>query len=140
MLTINVGSTARDVTVAVSPDGQLLVVWEDRHEVFARHRGARGRWGAAHTLGPGVQSNLQAAMDATGRMLVVWKSQRVSEGEASNPAVVSFATAAPGHGFGSRRLIETFRASTTFRVIAWPPDVKPEEAFADNDGHQKLAH
>ena len=90
VLTINVSSTARGVTVAVSPDGQLLVVWEDRHEVFARHRGARGTWGAAHTLGSGIQSDLQAAMDGTGRMLVAWKSQRVNEGE-SNPVQASSA-------------------------------------------------
>jgi hypothetical protein len=120
VLTINVGSTARDVTVAVSPDGQLLVVWEDRHELLARHRGARGTWGAAHTLGPGVQSNLQAAIDATGRMLVAWKSQRVDEGEAATPAVVSFATAAPGHGFGSRRLIETVGVTGTGRYVSSP--------------------
>ena len=94
VLTINVSSTARDVTLALSPDGQLLVVWEDRHEVFARHRGTSGSWGAVHTLGPGVQSNLQAAMDSTGRMLVAWKSQRVNEGESNAPAVVSFITAA----------------------------------------------
>jgi hypothetical protein len=120
VLTINVGSTARDVTVAVSPDGQLLVVWEDRHEVFARHRGARGTWGAVHTLGPGVQSDLQAAMDATGRMLVAWKSQRVDEGEAATPAVVSFATAAPGHGFGARRTIETVGQTGTGRYVTAP--------------------
>ena len=107
ILTIPVTSTARGVTVAVSPDGQLLVVWEDRHEIMASHRGARGTWGAAHKLGPGVQSDLQAAIDASGRMMIAWKSQRVSEGEAGNPAVVSFITAAPGHGFGTRRTIET---------------------------------
>jgi hypothetical protein len=111
VLTINVSSTARGVTVAISPSGELLVVWEDRHEVFARHRGARGTWGAAHTLGPGIQSDLQAAMDATGRMLVAWKSQRVNEGESNAPAVVSFITAAAGHGFGSRRTIETVDAA-----------------------------
>jgi len=111
VLTINVSSTARGVTVALSPDGQLLVAWEDRHEVFARHRGARGTWGAAHTLGPGIQSDLQAAMDSTGRMLVAWKSQRVNEGESNAPAVVSFMTAAGGHGFGSRRTIETVGAA-----------------------------
>jgi ABC-2 type transport system permease protein len=32
----------------------------------------------------------------------------------------------------SRELIDTFRASQTFRIIAWSTDEKPEEAFADN--------
>jgi hypothetical protein len=120
VLTIRVSSTARDVTVALSPDGQLLVVWEDKHEVFARHRGARGTWGSAHRLGPGIQSDLQAAMDATGRMLVAWKSQRVSEGQSNAPAVVSFITAAPGHGFGSRRTIETVGQLGAGRFVASP--------------------
>ena len=120
VLTIAASSTARDVTVALSPDGQLLVAWEDRHEVFARHRGTSGTWGAVHTLGPGVQSDLQAAMDATGRMMVAWKSQRVNEGESNAPAVVSFITAAPGHGFGSRRTIETVGAG---RFVG-PPGVR----------------
>lgn len=120
VLTIDVGSTARDVTLAVGPDGRLLVVWEDRHEVFARLRGARGTWGAVRTLGPGVQSDLQAAIDATGRMEVAWKSQRVDEGEASAPAVVSFATAAPGHGFGPRRVVETVGATGAGRFVGAP--------------------
>jgi hypothetical protein len=108
------------VTVAVSPDGQLLVVWEDRHEVFARHRGTSGTWGATHTLGPGIQSDLQAAMDSTGRMLVAWKSQRVNEGESNQPAVVSFITAAAGHGFGSRRTIETVGVTGAGRFVGAP--------------------
>jgi hypothetical protein len=120
VLTLRVTNQARDVTVAVSPDGQLLVVWEDRHEVFARHRGAGGTWGATHTLGPGIQSDLQAAMDATGRMLVAWKSQRVSEGASSAPAVVSFITAARGRGFGSRRTIETVGQTGAGRFVASP--------------------
>src|SRR3954471_2519383 len=115
------GSAARRAARgAATPPGRRLVVWEDRHEVSARHRGARGTWGAVHTLGPGVQSNLQAAMDATGRMLVAWKSQRVDEGEAATPAVVSFATAAPGHGFGPRRTIETVGQTGTGRYVTAP--------------------
>jgi ABC-2 type transport system permease protein len=38
----------------------------------------------------------------------------------------------------SRELIETLRASRTFRVIAWPPDRKPEEAFSDNSARAVL--
>jgi hypothetical protein len=120
VLTLTVSSTARDATVALSPDGQLLVVWEDQHELFARHRGTSGRWGAVHRLGPGVQSNLQAAIDPGGRELVAWKSQRVSEGEASDPAVVSFITAAPGHGFGTRRTIETAGVTGAGHFVSAP--------------------
>jgi hypothetical protein len=119
VLTINVSSTARDVTVALSPHGRLLVVWEDRHEVFARHRGTRS-WGAVHSLGPGVQSNLQAGIDETERLMVAWKSQRVSEGASSTPAVVSFITAAPGHGFGTRRTIETVGQTGAGRYVGAP--------------------
>jgi hypothetical protein len=123
VLTISVSSTARGVTVALSPDGQVLAVWEDRHEILARHRGARGTWGAVRKLGPGVQSDLQAAMDATSRMVVAWKSQRVSEGEAGNPAVVNFITAAPGHGFGTRRTIETVGQTGAGHYVG-PPGVR----------------
>lgn len=38
----------------------------------------------------------------------------------------------------SRELIDTFRASNTFRIIAWPPDRKPEAAFADNSARGAL--
>ena len=32
----------------------------------------------------------------------------------------------------SRELIDTFRASRTFRVVPWPPDRQPEHAFSSN--------
>jgi hypothetical protein len=119
VLTISVSSTARGVTIALSPSGEVLVVWEDRHEVFARHRGAHS-WGPVHALGPGVQSDLQAAFDETGRMMVAWKSQRVDEGEASTPAVVSFITAARGRGFGSRSTVEAVGQTGAGRYVASP--------------------
>src|SRR4051794_34587022 len=62
VLRIHVTERARGATVAVGPTGDVLVVYEDRHHVYARHRGASGRWGAAHVLGAGVQSALQAAI------------------------------------------------------------------------------
>jgi hypothetical protein len=118
-LRIHVGTRARDATVAVGPKGDLLVVWEDDHEIFARHRGARS-WGSVHRLGPGVQSQLQAAIDDTGRLLVAWVSERVSEGDTTGPAIVSFATAAPGHGFGARRIVETVAIGGTGRYVSAP--------------------
>ncbi|WCB93750.1 hypothetical protein DSM104299_02466 [Baekduia alba] len=108
VLTIKASDRARGATVAVGgkSGGELLVVWEDQHEVYARHRGARS-WGATHTLGAGIQSDLSAVIDGSGRESVAWKSQRVSEGESDAPAIVSFITAAPGKGFGARRQIES---------------------------------
>ena len=38
----------------------------------------------------------------------------------------------------SRELVQMFRASQTFRIIAWPPDRNPEEAFADNSARGVL--
>jgi hypothetical protein len=101
---------ARDATVALGPKGDVLVVWENNHVVFARHLGPTGRAGATHRIGDGVQSNLQAAIDDKGRLEVAWKTQRVNEGESNAPAVVRFSTAAPGHGFGPQRTIETVNA------------------------------
>jgi hypothetical protein len=101
---------ARGATVAVGPKGDVLVVWEDNHVIFARHVGPSGGAGPAHRIGDGVQAQLQAAIDDKDRLEVAWKTQRVTEGESDQAAVVRFATAAPGHGFGSQRTIETVDA------------------------------
>jgi hypothetical protein len=104
-------SNPRDATVALGPKGDVLVVWEDNHVIFARHIGPSNHAGAAHRIGDGVQSNLQAAVDDKGRLEVAWKTQRVNEGESNAAAIVRFATAAPGHGFGAQRTVETVNAS-----------------------------
>ena len=119
-LRIAVGSTARGATVGVGPKGDVLVVWEDKHEIFARHLGSTGHAGAVHRIGDGVQSQPQAAIDGSGRLEVAWKTQRVSEGESNAPAIVRFATAAPDHGFGAQRTVETVGASGTGRFVAAP--------------------
>jgi hypothetical protein len=98
----------------------LLVVWEDNHQIYARHLGPTGRAGSVHRIGDGVQSQLQAAIDDTGRLEVAWETQRVSEGDAATPAIVRFATAAPGHGFGPQRTIETVGATGTGRYVSAP--------------------
>jgi hypothetical protein len=134
-LRIAVGSRARGATVAVGPKGDVLVVWEDDHAIFARHLGSTGHAGAVHRIGDGVQSQLQAAIDNSGRLEVAWKTQRVSEGESNTPAVVRFATAAPGHGFGAQRTVETVGASGTGRYVA-APGVR---LVAEADGSTLLA-
>jgi hypothetical protein len=110
-LKIPVSRTRARATVALGPKGDVLVVWEDNHVIFARHVGPAGHAGAVHRIGDGVQSNLQAAIDDKSRLEVAWKTQRVNEGESNAPAVVRFSTAAPGHGFGPQRTIETINAS-----------------------------
>ena len=108
VLTIKVSDQARGATLAVGgrSGGELLVAYEDHHTLYARHRGTRS-WGSVHQLGDGVQSDISAAFDGSGRESVAWKSQRISEGESNTPAIVSFTTAAPGKGFGARRPIES---------------------------------
>jgi hypothetical protein len=117
-LRIPVSNTARDISVAVGARGDLLVVYEDAHVVRVRHIGARGAIGPVHRLGPGIQSRLQPLVGADGRLAVAWESQRVNEGDASTPATVWFATAAPGHGFGKARLIATVGQTGAGRYVA----------------------
>lgn len=115
-----VSDRARGATVAVGDGGDILVVYEDAHEIRARHIGPRGTVGAVHELGAGVQSDLQAVVNDNGRLEVAWKSQRVDEGEAATPALEWFATAAPGHGFGTARKIATVGKTGTGRYVAAP--------------------
>jgi hypothetical protein len=134
-LRIAVSNRARGATVAVGPAGDILVVWEDNHAIFARHLGRTGHAGAVHRIGDGVQSDLQAAIDDSGRLEVAWKTQRVNEGESDSPAIVRFATAAPGHGFGPQRTIETVGATGTGRYVSAPA----VRLLAQADGHTLLA-
>jgi hypothetical protein len=134
-LRIAVSSRARGATIVVGPEGDVLVVWEDDHEIFARHLGPTGHAGAVHRIGDGVQSQLQAAIDDSGRLEVAWKTQRVSEGESNTPAIVRFATAAPGHGFGPQLTVETVGASGSGRFVG-APGVR---LIAEADGSTLLA-
>lgn len=118
-----VSNRARGATVAVGDAGDVLLVYEDVHEVRARHVGPRGTVGSVHRIGAGVQSDLQAVVADDGRLEVAWKSQRVNEGDAGTPAIVSFATAAPGHGFGRARTIATVGRTGAGRYVA-PPGVR----------------
>jgi hypothetical protein len=122
-LRIKVSNRARGATVAVGESGDVLVAYEDAHEVRVRHIGTRGTIGVVHRLGAGVQSNLQAVVNDDGRLAVAWKSQRVNEGEASTPATVWFATAAPGRGFGAARKIATVATTGNNKFVA-PPGVR----------------
>jgi hypothetical protein len=123
---------ARGATVALGPKGDVLVVWEDNHVIFARHLGPTGHAGAVHRIGDGVQSSLQAAIDDKDRLEVAWKTQRVTEGESDATATIRFATAAPGHAFASQRTIESVDAG---RFVG-APGVR---LVADGNGRSLLA-
>ncbi len=122
-LTIRVGSRARGATVAVGPKGDVLVVYEDDHRILSRHIGRTGRAQPARRLGDGVQSHLEARVAPSGRLEVAWASQRVNEGEVGAPAVVSYVSAAPGHGFGRPTVVAGPDAPGEARYAA-PPVVR----------------
>jgi hypothetical protein len=115
-----VGSQGRGATVAVGARGDVLVLWENEHHIYARHVGPSGGVGAVHHIGDGVQSHLQAAVESGGRLLAAWASQRVGEGEAASPATVLFTTAAPGKGFNKVKQIESVGPTGTGRYVSDP--------------------
>jgi hypothetical protein len=99
LLTIRVSERARGAAVAIGSHGDVLFAWEDQHKIFSRHIGPSGRAAAAHALGAGVQSSIQARYDDSGRQEVAWASQRVSEGDAITGATISYTSAARGGSF-----------------------------------------
>jgi hypothetical protein len=115
-----VGSRGRGATVAVGAKGDVLMVWENEHHIYARHVGPAGGVGAVHHIGDGVQAHLQAAVESGGRLLAAWVSQRVSEGEAASPATLLFTTAAPGKGFNKAKQIESVGATGTGHYVYDP--------------------
>ncbi len=119
-LTIRVGERARGAAVAVDSHGDVLVVYEDDHAIFSRHLGRTGRAAPAHRLGAGVQSLIQARFAESGRQEVAWISQRVSEGDAASPAVVSYTSAARGRGFTAARVVGRSNVTGAGRYVQGP--------------------
>jgi hypothetical protein len=119
-LTFRPGANARDAAVAVGARGDVLVVWEARRTICARHLGATGRAGAVHRLDAGVQSALQARIDDDGRLEVAWESQRVAEGDALTPATVSYTSARRGGRFARPRVVGGSSLTGTGRSVARP--------------------
>ena len=104
VFTVRPGPWARDTAVAIGPRGDVLLVWQERRAIRARHFSPSGRRGRVHTLGSGVQSALQANL-ASGRMEVAWMSQRVGEGDAHTPARIAYVSAPRGGRFGRPRTV-----------------------------------
>lgn len=112
------GSAA--ASVAVGPAGDILMAWEHDRHIYARHLGPTGRSGPTHELGDSSSSAIQTLVDGSGRLTVAWESQRIAEGDAHGPALVSLATAQPGHGFGPQRRISSVSPEGSGRGVATP--------------------
>jgi hypothetical protein len=119
-LTFSAGTNARDTAVAVGARGDVLVAWQARRAIYARHLGPSGHAGAAHRLGSGAQSALQARLDDDGRLEVAWQSQRVSEGDAETPATVSYTSAPRGGRFAPARVVGGSSLTGTGRYVMRP--------------------
>jgi hypothetical protein len=119
-LTWRPGTNARDTAVAVGPRGDVLVIWQGRRAIYARHVGPTGRVGTARRLGIGVQSALQARITDDGRMEAAWQSQRVAEGFAATPAIVSYTSAPRGRGFTPARVVGGSSLTGTGRYVMRP--------------------
>ncbi len=104
VITFRPGEFARETAVAIGPRGDVLLVWQERRAIRARHFSPSGRRGPLRTLGRGVQSALQANL-ASGRMEVAWMSQRVGEGDAHTPARIAYVSAPRGGRFGRPRTV-----------------------------------
>jgi hypothetical protein len=119
-LTFRPATNARDAAVAVGARGDVLVAWQGRQAIYARHLGPTGRAGAVHRLGTGVQSSLQARIDDDGRLEVAWESQRVAEGFAATPATVSYTSAPRGGRFAPARVVGGSSLTGTGRYVMRP--------------------
>lgn len=120
VLTIRPGTNARDTSVAVGPRGDVLFAWQGHRAVYAQHFGPAGRPGAVHRLGAGVQSALQTRIDDDGRLEVAWESQRIGEGYAGTPSVVSYTSAAPGKAFARALVVGGTSPTGTGRYVMRP--------------------
>src|SRR5437016_1475028 len=67
-------------------------------------------------------------------VLLILMSTAISLTASHLPIVVQDLDDSPA----SRDFIDSFRASLTFHVVAWPPDRQPEEALKSNTAHAAL--
>jgi hypothetical protein len=120
VLTIRVSSRARGAAIAIGSHGDLLVANEDNHLIYSRHIGPTGHAAPGHRLGAGVQSEIEARYDDSGRQEVAWMSQRVDEGDAVTGAIASYTSAAKGHDFTKAVVIGRDDVTGTGRYVALP--------------------
>jgi hypothetical protein len=131
-LTFRPGPLARATAVAVGPRGDVLLVWQERRAIRARHVSRTGHAGRVQRIGTGVQSALQANL-ASGRMEVAWASQRVSEGDAAGPARIAYTSAPRGGRFGRAVTVGRSSLTGTGRYI-----MRPGVRLADAGGGRSV--
>jgi hypothetical protein len=119
VLTIRV-SSREGAAIAIGSHGDLLVANEDNHIIYSRHIGPTGHAAPGHRLGAGVQSEIQARYDDSGRQEVAWMSQRVAEGDALTGAIASYTSAAKGHNFTKAVVIGRDDVTGTGRYVSLP--------------------
>jgi hypothetical protein len=120
VLTIRVSTRGRGAAVAIGSHGDLLVANEDNHIIYSRHIGPTGHAAPGHRLGAGVQAEIQARYDDSGRQEVAWMSQRVDEGDAVTGAIASYTSAAKGHNFTKAVVIGRDDVAGTGRYVSLP--------------------
>jgi hypothetical protein len=112
-------------TVALGPEGRILVAWEEprsgttgTRRILARTRSPSGRLGREQRLGTAVPFvRLDSAYLIDGRAVVAWIGQRVSEGDAASAATISAAVAGIRRGFTAGRRLERLDVTGTGRYI-----------------------
>jgi hypothetical protein len=93
------GGGVSDAAAAFLPDGRLLVVFADRHEVLARIVG-----GPLVRLGPAAGlTRVRVAVSRGGRVVVAWGTEDAG-GLRNVPASLYAAIRDPGRGWSTRRL------------------------------------
>jgi hypothetical protein len=120
VLTITVGQRAQSAAVAVGAHGDVLVAWEDEHQIFSRQIDGSGHAGPTRRLGTGVQSAIQCRYDDGGRQEVAWESQRVGEGDAFSPATVWYTSAGRGRRFSKASVLGRADITGTGRYVQAP--------------------
>lgn len=128
------------VTTAVGPAGDVVVAWERGGRIEARIGRPGRRLGPIVRVGKGAKlgTKLRAAVAASGRVWIVWSSQRLSEGGGNGPFTLRAVVSAPNRSrFGRARLLDHYerRASNEAKFdLSLGADGKGLVAWSTFDG------
>jgi hypothetical protein len=112
---------------AVGPRGDVIVAWETGGVIRVRNRGVHGtRFGIARvvTRHDAAGAELQAGITRSGRALVGWSAQRLTEGGDAGPIAYATATRAPR----AQRWTATVHEREPATMIAQPVALEVEPA------------